>query len=1446
MCRSDQVDALNRLMQNSGSNDNGGKVAEGAIVAMASGIRLAHTGLDSRAIASAIRSAPNHLLFESVGLSVSEQEVDEVLLAHDSRQPRGGTSSGASPSARVPLHTAAPAPAPETSPRQRWQKSQAAERRAEKRTAEMTERLALDKLTSIPPEQLDQLEIQHFQQLLHDNPAKIVQVLCAHMIKIAGCSPTDALDRLIAGEALLAQFCNTLVQIGLVHGTVMTQPHVEQFAGWLQSEYFDAISIDSEPGGGFLRQLARELNLHITNVVERQDFNMSIPLTQAVASERVKRPSIGINKLCMELKQNSIFANISSKEVREAVASLAVKSSVSPVGAVETMSTTAKSSPVAPSAKSSSASAPLIQNLTAESTPDESYVAIDSANFKLCKKLEDACDILDAFGNQMPAEELTKMKKRAEKMHAKYFDGGNSQISANALLLRREELPLWSENRYLEGKSFGWKIVTGTVSMGDESTDHRVVESVRQEWGWKQKQAKAKQDGTAAVISFFDLRWVCKTAADASAFLIDEQESLSEKLPDVSEMQIVDTSDSSQFLHCGYPIGFDTRVFLGVVDIGELIMKSKGTAEDKQPDDIKTHMVSVCTLFTFGRVVFKIFLSYMHQFDTTHHGVPAFDAVSHSLHGVPAFDAVSHSRMLGRNARSRAIRYGGATTASFAQTGLKVDGSSSSQTRTSPVSIGYEAALKCLSKNACGSCNEWGAKLTCGGCKRVAYCSVDCQKLHWKNGHKQECKSIAGTCALCSTGLDDVERHRQPNADDIQFPCRHRLCILCSNPAMPIVQELQATCLPVQCAHCIPGTPERKLVAVQKLIVLDRAARATCILAANTSMREALAKACMTPPLNRQFQAFASQLAQAATEGDLTAALLLGCMHRQGVYGLVANDKKAASLFAKIVDGVDPNMTPDRIDTGLQEAATQLAMMVEKGVGVPQDDIRAFKLYKLAADVGHPFSMNATGFMYNSGTGTVRDTNLAFKYINMAVDNGDTQAVANLGAMIVQGQFVTQDCERGEKLLSKTLKLGGRGSVAAMSSLASIYRFGTDTTARDLKKGHQLLKEAAEYGFPQSQNQLALLLYDGGEGISCDRSRAVQLWEAAAAQGSLDAQENLRRVKPGRRKKGDGRRGRLPKERTRRETIAVWPDIHERQAKENEETVRARSEAAKLAKFKKRENGEVERLRLQLLWDGSAEQREQEKLQHAEDVQRQQAAAAILEQERIVAVEQMRRRQRVISGEIGTTYRPKRKPKGLNADRKSMGIQNSAVTNLTRSITQKHSDTPQPRNDAITPLPVAQQLHRDRDEPTTPVDRGDSASADEFMKTSNKAYSLHVHAQEQYSSIELQTLLAGLGLQRHLPCLIANEFDPESCALATDSDWEDVGIPIEDGCVLRQCTRNLIKAATSPLATEAPRRPARTNEPRLHLQRSLNPNAASFAPGKSAEPLSEVIDLTSF
>jgi hypothetical protein len=55
---------------------------------------------------------------------------------------------------------------------------------------------------------------------------------------------------------------------------------------------------------------------------------------------------------------------------------------------------------------------------------------------------------------------------------------------------------------------------------------------------------------------------------------------------------------------------------------------------------------------------------------------------------------------------------------------------------------GFEQRLgdPLLPCKTCGKC-ALGCKMhRCGKCKQIRYCSVDCQKKHWKRGHKAECK----------------------------------------------------------------------------------------------------------------------------------------------------------------------------------------------------------------------------------------------------------------------------------------------------------------------------------------------------------------------------------------------------------------------------------------------------------------------------------------------------------------------------------------------------------------------------------------------------------------------------------------------------------------------------------------------------------------------------------
>ena len=54
---------------------------------------------------------------------------------------------------------------------------------------------------------------------------------------------------------------------------------------------------------------------------------------------------------------------------------------------------------------------------------------------------------------------------------------------------------------------------------------------------------------------------------------------------------------------------------------------------------------------------------------------------------------------------------------------------------------------KLASRPECSLCGAPSAANSCAGCQMVSYCSRDCQKSHWKSGHRNECASLRSKCA---------------------------------------------------------------------------------------------------------------------------------------------------------------------------------------------------------------------------------------------------------------------------------------------------------------------------------------------------------------------------------------------------------------------------------------------------------------------------------------------------------------------------------------------------------------------------------------------------------------------------------------------------------------------------------------------------------------------------
>jgi hypothetical protein len=52
-----------------------------------------------------------------------------------------------------------------------------------------------------------------------------------------------------------------------------------------------------------------------------------------------------------------------------------------------------------------------------------------------------------------------------------------------------------------------------------------------------------------------------------------------------------------------------------------------------------------------------------------------------------------------------------------------------------------EGRIKFIS-GRCRVCKKVGPTTTCSKCTCAYYCGAECQRAHWKDGHKQECKKL--------------------------------------------------------------------------------------------------------------------------------------------------------------------------------------------------------------------------------------------------------------------------------------------------------------------------------------------------------------------------------------------------------------------------------------------------------------------------------------------------------------------------------------------------------------------------------------------------------------------------------------------------------------------------------------------------------------------------------
>jgi hypothetical protein len=129
---------------------------------------------------------------------------------------------------------------------------------------------------------------------------------------------------------------------------------------------------------------------------------------------------------------------------------------------------------------------------------------------------------------------------------------------------------------------------------------------------------------------------------------------------------------------------------------------------------------------------------------------------------------------------------------------------------------------------------------------------------------------------------------------------------------------------------------------------------------------------------------------KAAEQGHSQAQVNVGEFYRQGHGGLDKDDQQAVAWFRKAADQGDA------------WGQTELALMYERGAGVPQDNAEAVRWYTCAADQGLPIAQFDLAYMYENGNGVTADLEKAVRLYELAAPSVPT-ARHNLALLYKHG-----------------------------------------------------------------------------------------------------------------------------------------------------------------------------------------------------------------------------------------------------------------------------------------------------------------------------------------------------------------------------------------------------------------------------------------------------------
>lgn len=145
-------------------------------------------------------------------------------------------------------------------------------------------------------------------------------------------------------------------------------------------------------------------------------------------------------------------------------------------------------------------------------------------------------------------------------------------------------------------------------------------------------------------------------------------------------------------------------------------------------------------------------------------------------------------------------------------------------------------------------------------------------------------------------------------------------------------------------------------------------------------------------------------LQRSADHGSPLAKCALGQVYEEASNGVSQDHDKAIGLWKEC-------MEPVRLlaMNGDPDAPLVLALLYDKGWGVPKDETEAFRWRLKSAGQGYPGGEAYVALCYYFGLGVAKNTAEAAKWMSKAADDGESLAQLWLGGLYAKGEGVPKD-----------------------------------------------------------------------------------------------------------------------------------------------------------------------------------------------------------------------------------------------------------------------------------------------------------------------------------------------------------------------------------------------------------------------------------------------------